>query len=246
MDQSLDSKEAVTQESGWAKNRSWRSAVFAANENRFVRNKAHKLGRTCEKNPTCAAGRLGIPAVSDLECAVIFAGELRPLGAYEYQEDTTHERQTSKNGREWDCLFRFRSRFDRTDVDNFFALGVGNALIGKGEDSEDDEQDADHERNVAVRHKLFRLLRINQLLLSMSRFFHPRANAAADIDAIPAAAFELSSINDRPRLDLFFSRLVFPAGDPLVFAILLEFVHLALGVDLISRAGGECSRGGSA
>ncbi|MBI2360318.1 MAG: tripartite tricarboxylate transporter TctB family protein [Deltaproteobacteria bacterium] len=53
-------------------------------------------------------------------------------------------------------------------------------------------------------------------------------------------------VNNRASLDLLLAGFVFPAGDPFVLIVVFQFVHLALGLDLIARAAGESASRGAA
>jgi hypothetical protein len=54
--------------------------------------------------------------------------------------------------------------------------------------------------------------------------------------------YATESVEDRSGLDLSLARLVFFAGNSPTFVIVLESIHLTLGLNFISGARGQCAR----
>jgi len=63
--------------------------------------------------------------------------------ANDYQDNAADQTNSSKHRRKWNRLFFIRADLERPGIDDFLALGVGNASKRQRDDTDDDEDDPD-------------------------------------------------------------------------------------------------------
>ena len=60
-----------------------------------------------------------------------------------HQDDAAHQAKPAKDGRKRNRFLPLGSGLDRTDIENFFAFGVGEATVGQSDDPDNDQEDPD-------------------------------------------------------------------------------------------------------